>query len=174
MCSTTCSFAFFQRFLMMFPRKKNSYNYNSMANYLDYTLDKGEVLMSWNYKTHLWKFLWSWHCKQLANNKFPACITVSQMTEWARELVLIFIYFSHLKLCNAWYWCWAEGDTSWHLLLKLTFFWVTCLNCAGNSSSAILDGSATMTLLRFGEEYVMSLPYAHCKGGISIINHYLG
>ncbi|XP_015766303.1 PREDICTED: oxysterol-binding protein-related protein 8-like [Acropora digitifera] len=34
----------------------------------------------------------------------------------------------------------------------------------GNSSSAILDGSATMTLLRFGEEYVMSLPYAHCKG----------
>jgi len=51
---------------------------------------------------------------------------------------------------------------------------VTCLNSSGNSSSAILDGSATMTLLRFGEEYVMSLPYAHCKGGISIINQYLG
>ncbi|XP_068761146.1 oxysterol-binding protein-related protein 8-like isoform X1 [Montipora capricornis] len=34
----------------------------------------------------------------------------------------------------------------------------------GNSSSAILDGNGTMTLLRFGEEYVMSLPYAHCKG----------
>lgn len=34
----------------------------------------------------------------------------------------------------------------------------------GNSSSAILDGTATLTLLRFGEEYVMSMPYAHCKG----------
>lgn len=34
----------------------------------------------------------------------------------------------------------------------------------GNSSSAILDGTATLTLLRFGEEYVMSIPYAHCKG----------
>lgn len=34
----------------------------------------------------------------------------------------------------------------------------------GNSSSAILDGTGTMTLLRFGEEYVMSMPYAHCKG----------
>ena len=92
------------------------------------------------------------------------------MSEWARELVLIFMYFSHLKLCNAWYWSWAEGDTSWHLSLKLTFFWVTCLNSAGNSSSAILDGSATMTLLRFGEEYVMSLPYAHCKGEIPILS----
>ena len=35
---------------------------------------------------------------------------------------------------------------------------------SGNSSSAILDGTGTMTLLRFGEEYVMSMPYAHCKG----------
>ena len=34
----------------------------------------------------------------------------------------------------------------------------------GNSSSAILDGCGTMTLLRFGEEYVMTMPYAHCKG----------
>ncbi|KAJ7323782.1 Oxysterol-binding protein- protein 8 [Desmophyllum pertusum] len=46
------------------------------------------------------------------------------------------------------------------------------VNCAclakskfyGNSSSAILDGNATMTLLKFGEEYVMTIPYAHCKG----------
>ncbi|XP_073245268.1 oxysterol-binding protein-related protein 8-like isoform X2 [Porites lutea] len=46
------------------------------------------------------------------------------------------------------------------------------LNCSilakskfyGNSSSAILDGCGTMTLLRFGEEYVMTMPYAHCKG----------
>ena len=43
---------------------------------------------------------------------------------------------------------------------------IVCINIppSGNSSSAILDGTATMTLLRFGEEYVMSMPYAHCKG----------
>ncbi|KAJ7323776.1 Oxysterol-binding protein- protein 8 [Desmophyllum pertusum] len=40
-------------------------------------------------------------------------------------------------------------------------FW---LHPNGNSSSAILDGNATMTLLKFGEEYVMTIPYAHCKG----------
>ncbi|XP_048585606.1 oxysterol-binding protein-related protein 8 isoform X2 [Nematostella vectensis] len=34
----------------------------------------------------------------------------------------------------------------------------------GNSSSAILDGAATLALLRFGEEYTMTMPYAHCKG----------
>lgn len=27
-----------------------------------------------------------------------------------------------------------------------------------------MDGCGTMTLLRFGEDYVMTLPYAHCKG----------
>lgn len=34
----------------------------------------------------------------------------------------------------------------------------------GNSSSAILDGAATLSLLRFGEDYVVTMPYAHCKG----------
>ncbi|XP_020914540.1 oxysterol-binding protein-related protein 8 isoform X2 [Exaiptasia diaphana] len=34
----------------------------------------------------------------------------------------------------------------------------------GNSTSAILDGTATLTLLKYGEEYLMTMPYAHCKG----------
>lgn len=34
----------------------------------------------------------------------------------------------------------------------------------GNSLSAILDGAARLTLLKRGEEYVITMPYAHCKG----------
>ena len=34
----------------------------------------------------------------------------------------------------------------------------------GNSTSALLEGNATISLLPRGEEYVMTLPYAHCKG----------
>ena len=34
----------------------------------------------------------------------------------------------------------------------------------GNSTSAVLEGAATLSLLPRGEEYVMTLPYAHCKG----------
>ena len=34
----------------------------------------------------------------------------------------------------------------------------------GNSLSAILDGNLTVSLLNLGEEYVVTLPYAHCKG----------
>lgn len=34
----------------------------------------------------------------------------------------------------------------------------------GNSTSAILDGTATLTLLPRGESYTLSIPYAHCKG----------
>jgi len=34
----------------------------------------------------------------------------------------------------------------------------------GNSTSAILEGSATLSLLPRGEEYQMTMPYAHCKG----------
>ena len=44
-----------------------------------------------------------------------------------------------------------------------------CVLLLGNSSSAILDGSATLTLLRFGEEYIMNMPYAHCKGNVVYI-----
>jgi len=34
----------------------------------------------------------------------------------------------------------------------------------GNSTSAVLEGNAYINLLPRGEEYVMTLPYAHCKG----------
>lgn len=34
----------------------------------------------------------------------------------------------------------------------------------GNSTSAILDGIATLTLLPRGESYTLAIPYAHCKG----------
>jgi hypothetical protein len=34
----------------------------------------------------------------------------------------------------------------------------------GNSTSAILDGTAVLTLLPRGEDYTLTVPYAHCKG----------
>ena len=34
----------------------------------------------------------------------------------------------------------------------------------GNSSSAVLDGTATLTLLKLGEDYTVTMPYAHVKG----------
>ena len=35
---------------------------------------------------------------------------------------------------------------------------------AGNSLSAILDGTAKLTFLKRGEDYLITMPYAHCKG----------
>lgn len=50
-----------------------------------------------------------------------------------------------------------EGFTfSGTILAKSKFY--------GNSTSAILDGAATLSLLPRGENYVMTMPYAHCKG----------
>lgn len=48
-------------------------------------------------------------------------------------------------------------------------FSITCSILAkskfyGNSTSAVLDGAATMTLLPRGECYTAGTPYAHCKG----------
>ncbi|XP_060515915.1 oxysterol-binding protein-related protein 8 isoform X2 [Cylas formicarius] len=34
----------------------------------------------------------------------------------------------------------------------------------GNSTSALLDGTAVLTLLPRGEDYKLTVPYAHCKG----------
>lgn len=34
----------------------------------------------------------------------------------------------------------------------------------GNSVSAIMDGMGRLTLLKRGEDYLISMPYAHCKG----------
>ncbi|CAG5927299.1 unnamed protein product [Menidia menidia] len=41
----------------------------------------------------------------------------------------------------------------------------------GNSLSAILDGEARLTFLNRGEDYVMNMPYAHCKGGCAFLPH---
>lgn len=42
--------------------------------------------------------------------------------------------------------------------------WFFCLWIPGNSLSAILDGEGRLTFLNRGEDYVMTMPYAHCKG----------
>ena len=34
----------------------------------------------------------------------------------------------------------------------------------GNSVSAIMDGVGRLTLLKRGEDYLITMPYAHCKG----------
>ena len=47
-----------------------------------------------------------------------------------------------------------------------------CISCSilakskfyGNSTSAVLEGVATLTLLPRGESYTLTTPYAHCKG----------
>lgn len=39
-----------------------------------------------------------------------------------------------------------------------------CFPILGNSTSAILDGQATLTLLPRGEIYTITMPFAHCKG----------
>lgn len=41
----------------------------------------------------------------------------------------------------------------------------------GNSLSAILDGEARLTFLNRGEDYVMNMPYAHCKGRYVPLGH---
>lgn len=38
------------------------------------------------------------------------------------------------------------------------------VNVSGNSLSAVMVGSAHINLLNRGETYVVTLPYAHCKG----------
>jgi len=38
----------------------------------------------------------------------------------------------------------------------------------GNSLSAILDGVGRLMFLKRGEDYLLTMPYAHCKGNISI------
>lgn len=37
----------------------------------------------------------------------------------------------------------------------------------GNSLSAVMDGSAHLVFLNRGEEYIVTMPYAHCKGEFS-------
>lgn len=53
------------------------------------------------------------------------------------------------------------------MLLNLVLF---CPAVLGNSLSAILDGKARLLFLSRGEEYVITMPYAHCKGKTSTVN----
>lgn len=53
------------------------------------------------------------------------------------------------------------------MLLNLVLF---CPSVVGNSLSAILDGKARLLFLSRGEEYVITMPYAHCKGKTSTVN----
>jgi len=46
----------------------------------------------------------------------------------------------------------------------LIFYFTALLVSLGNSTSAILDGVANLTLLPRGETYTITMPYAHCKG----------
>lgn len=51
--------------------------------------------------------------------------------------------------------------------------WTWCFLCpaaVGNSLSAILDGKARLLFLSRDEEYVITMPYAHCKGNRSTAN----
>ncbi|CAF95054.1 unnamed protein product [Tetraodon nigroviridis] len=55
------------------------------------------------------------------------------------------------------------------VLATLEGHWVSSPNVClsvGNSLSAILDGEARLTFLNRGEDYVMNMPYAHCKGRV--------
>ena len=47
---------------------------------------------------------------------------------------------------------------------RFSLFCSTPFSSLGNSLSAILDGTARLTLLNRGEDYVITMPYANCKG----------
>ena len=42
----------------------------------------------------------------------------------------------------------------------------------GNSLSAVMDGSARLVFLNRGEEYIITMPYAHCKGDATELCQY--
>lgn len=82
------------------------------------------------------------------------------------------------------YWEHENGSRTFYIAEQVSHhppvsvFYVTnrqdgfCISCSilakskfyGNSTSAILDGIATLTLLPRGESYTLTTPYAHCKG----------
>lgn len=82
------------------------------------------------------------------------------------------------------YWEHPNGSRTFYIAEQVSHhppisaFYVTnrqdgfCISCSilakskfyGNSTSAILDGVATLTLLPRGESYTLTVPYAHCKG----------
>lgn len=50
------------------------------------------------------------------------------------------------------------------LVIRNVCLLTAVVDTVGNSLSAILDGEARLTFLNRGEDYVMNMPYAHCKG----------
>lgn len=82
------------------------------------------------------------------------------------------------------YWQHPNGSRTYYIAEQVSHhppvsaFYVTnrqdgyCLSCSilarskfyGNSTSAILEGVGTLTLLPRGENYTITSPYAHCKG----------
>ncbi|XP_049532082.1 oxysterol-binding protein-related protein 8 isoform X5 [Anopheles darlingi] len=82
------------------------------------------------------------------------------------------------------YWQHENGSRTFYIAEQVSHhppvsvFYVTnrqdgfCISCSilakskfyGNSTSAILEGVATLTLLPRGESYTLTVPYAHCKG----------
>ncbi|KAL5283979.1 OSBPL8 family protein [Megaselia abdita] len=82
------------------------------------------------------------------------------------------------------YWEHENGSRTYYISEQVSHhppisaFYVTnrqdgfCISCSmlakskfyGNSTSAVLDGLATLTLLPRGESYTLNSPYAHCKG----------
>lgn len=82
------------------------------------------------------------------------------------------------------YWQHENGSRTYYISEQVSHhppvsaFYVTnrqdgfCISCSilarskfyGNSTSAILEGVATLTLLPRGESYSLTVPYAHCKG----------
>ncbi|XP_062558065.1 oxysterol-binding protein-related protein 8 isoform X5 [Armigeres subalbatus] len=82
------------------------------------------------------------------------------------------------------YWQHDNGSRTFYIAEQvshhppISVFYVTnrqdgfCISCSilakskfyGNSTSAILEGVATLTLLPRGESYTLTVPYAHCKG----------
>jgi len=50
---------------------------------------------------------------------------------------------------------------------------VLLCSLAGNSLSAILDGRARLLFMSRDEEYVITMPYAHCKGNRFTTSNYV-
>lgn len=65
-------------------------------------------------------------------------------------------------------------STSRSLAVSDNFWPPTVVSPLGNSLSAILDGEARLTFLNRGEDYVMNMPYAHCKGRCPTLGHVWG
>jgi len=74
------------------------------------------------------------------------------------RLVLIWFQISHHPPISAFYVTNRQDGfaVSGSILAKSKFY--------GNSLSAILDGTARLVFLKRGEDYVLSMPYAHCRG----------